>query len=115
MVAVYFTINGGNSIVALLIMGYSIVTQLFPPLVASLLPNNPVTKQGAMAGILIGVATVAVVVTTKTSIASLFPGASPLVAGINTGFIALTLNVATMIVVSVFSRVPQQRLASSAE
>jgi hypothetical protein len=45
----------------------------------------------------------------------LFPGASPLVAGINTGFIALTLNVATMIVVSVFSRVPQPRLASSAE
>ncbi|WP_159009196.1 sodium:solute symporter [Bradyrhizobium sp. S69] len=115
MVAVYFTINGGNSIVALLIMGYSIVTQLFPPLVASLLPNNPVTKQGAIAGILVGVATVAVVVTTKTSIATLFPGASPLVAGINTGFIALTLNVATMIVVSAFSRVPQPRLASSAE
>jgi SSS family solute:Na+ symporter len=115
MVAVYFTINGGNSIVALLIMGYSIVTQLFPPLVASLLPNNPVTRQGAMAGILVGVITVAVVVTTKTSIATLFPGASPLVAGINTGFIALTLNVATMIAVSVFSRVPQPRLASSAE
>jgi Na+/proline symporter len=58
-VSVLFTLRGGTTIVALLLMGYSFVTQLFPALVASLLPHNPVTKAGAFASICVGVATVA--------------------------------------------------------
>jgi len=36
LVAVFFTLKGGETIVALLLMGYSLVTQLFPSLVLSL-------------------------------------------------------------------------------
>jgi len=104
LIAVALTINGGNSIVALLIMGYSIVTQLFPSLLASLFPNNQITKVGAAAGIIVGVVTVAIVVTTKANVANLMPWAPPEVKDINTGFIALTLNVVVMIGVSLFSR-----------
>ena len=43
LVAVLFTLQGGNTIVALLLMGYSFVTQLFPSLLASLMRRNPVT------------------------------------------------------------------------
>ena len=48
LLAVVFTLQGGTTIVALLLMGYSFVTQLFPTLVASLLPNNPVTPAGCL-------------------------------------------------------------------
>ena len=43
--ALWFTFQGGNSIVALLLMGYALVTQLFPSLVCSLLPRNPLTTE----------------------------------------------------------------------
>ena len=43
LVAVYFTLEGSATIVALLLVGYSFVTQFFPALVASLMPRNPVT------------------------------------------------------------------------
>ena len=36
LVAIYFTLQGGQTIVALLLMGYSFVTQLFPALVLRL-------------------------------------------------------------------------------
>ena len=69
----FFTLRGGTTVVALLLMGYSFVTQLFPSLVASLLPRNKVTKEGAFAGICVGVATVAATSLTHTTIATLFP------------------------------------------
>ncbi len=50
LVAVLFTFKGGETIGALLLMGYSIVTQLFPALVCSLFPRQTITKQGAIAG-----------------------------------------------------------------
>ena len=40
LVAVLFTLRGGETIVALLLMGYSFVTQLFPALVLSLARRN---------------------------------------------------------------------------
>ena len=54
LVAVYFTLQGGQTIVALLLMGYAFVTQLFPAVVCSLMARNPMTKQGAAAGIVVG-------------------------------------------------------------
>src|SRR5262249_37657770 len=60
IVAVLFTLHGGETIVALLLMGYSFVTQLFPSVICSLAPRNRATKQGAFCGILVGVAVVAV-------------------------------------------------------
>ncbi|HET6306264.1 MAG TPA: sodium:solute symporter [Rhodopila sp.] len=102
--SVYFTLQGGATVVALLLMGYSFVTQLFPPLVASLLPNNPVTKEGAFAGICVGVATVAATSLTHTSIATLFPTLPEAVRDLNIGTVALVLNLATLSVVSAVTR-----------
>ncbi|WP_064696942.1 sodium:solute symporter family protein [Rhizobium aegyptiacum] len=100
VIAVSFTLVGGESIVAILIMGYSIVTQLFPAVFASLLSKNPFTKEGAAAGIVAGVGTVGIVVTTGLTISSFFPEAPVLVKQINTGFIALTINVVVALLVS---------------
>jgi SSS family solute:Na+ symporter len=104
LVAVIFTLRGGTTIVALLLMGYSFVTQLFPTLLASLLPNNPVTKEGAFAGICVGVATVAATSLTHTSIAMLFPGLPETLRDLNIGIVALVLNLFALGVVSAVTR-----------
>src|ERR687898_749230 len=54
-----FALTSGLDLVLLLLLGYAFVTQLFPALVFSFLPNNFVTKWGAGAGVLTGVAIVA--------------------------------------------------------
>ncbi|MBY5820471.1 sodium:solute symporter [Rhizobium leguminosarum] len=100
-VAVFFTLIGDDSIVAILIMGYSIVTQLFPSLFASLLPSNPFTKEGAIAGIIVGLGTVGIVSSTGLNIATFFPGAPIAIKEINVGFIAMTLNVMVALLVSI--------------
>jgi solute:Na+ symporter, SSS family len=104
LVAIYFTLNGGNTIVALLLMGYAFVTQLFPPLVASFLRQNFITKHGAFAGIVVGVATVAATTITGITFGGLFPGLPQAVQDLNIGIVALGLNVVTMLVVSFVTR-----------
>jgi SSS family solute:Na+ symporter len=104
LVAVVFTIRGGSTIVALLLMGYAFVTQLFPSLLASLLPHNPVTREGAFAGICIGVATVAATSLTHTSLAALFPGLPAALRDLNIGIVALVFNLAATLVVSALTR-----------
>lgn len=106
LVAVWFTLEGGTTIVALLLMGYAFVTQLLPTLVASLLPHNPVTREGAFAGIGVGVATVAATTLTHTSFATLFPTWPEGVRDLNIGIIALVLNVVALAVVSALTRRP---------
>jgi SSS family solute:Na+ symporter len=92
-VALWFTFQGGNSIVALLLMGYSFVTQLAPALLGALARRNPFTAAGAMAGVVVGVATVAWVTVSKASFAGLLPGAPGWVQDLNVGFAALVANV----------------------
>jgi SSS family solute:Na+ symporter len=104
LVSVIFTLRGGATIVALLLMGYSFVTQLFPTLIASLLPHNPVTKEGAFAGICVGVATVAATSLTHTSIATLFPALPETLRDLNIGIVALVLNLVALGVVSAVTR-----------
>jgi SSS family solute:Na+ symporter len=104
LVSVIFTLRGGTTIVALLLMGYSFVTQLFPTLVASLLPHNPVTKEGAFAGICVGVATVAATSLTHTTFAMLFPGLPEALRDLNIGIVALVLNVVALGIVSAVTR-----------
>jgi solute:Na+ symporter, SSS family len=104
LVSVIFTLRGGTTIVALLLMGYSFVTQLFPTLLASLLPHNPVSKEGAFAGISIGVATVAVTTITHTTIATLLPALPEALRDLNIGIVALVLNIVTMGIVSAITR-----------
>jgi solute:Na+ symporter, SSS family len=104
VVSVIFTLNGGATIVALLLMGYSFVTQLLPTLLASLLPRNPVTKEGAFAGICVGVATVATISLSHTTIATLFPSLPAMLQDLNVGIIALLLNIVALGVVSALTR-----------
>jgi SSS family solute:Na+ symporter len=104
LAALYFTLSGGQTIVILLLLGYSLVTQLFPSLVFSLMPNNFVTKYGAGAGILVGVLLVAYITITGSTIGTLFPFLPQAVQDINVGIIALLANVAVMVVVSLATR-----------
>jgi solute:Na+ symporter, SSS family len=104
LVAVWFTLQGGQTIVALLLMGYSFVTQLFPAALCSLMRDNPATKAGVFAGITVGVATVAAVGLTHSTIKSLAPILPEALNDINVGFLALALNVIVTVLVSVATR-----------
>lgn len=104
LVAVYFTLGGGDTIVALLLMAYAFVTQLFPVLLASLMRNNPVTRTAAFASVIVGEATVAWVTLTKSTVAALFPFLPTPLADLNVGIVALVLNVVTLVVVTLLTR-----------
>ena len=104
LLAVYFTLEGGQTLVALLLMGYAFVTQLFPALLCSLLPRNPLTKYGAAAGIVVGVVVVAFVTETKIGFADMLPFLPAWVGDINVGFAALILNVVAAALVSLATR-----------
>jgi solute:Na+ symporter, SSS family len=104
LISVWFTLQGGKTIVALLLMGYSFVTQLFPSLIMSLKRDNPVPREAAIAGICVGVATVAATTLTNASLATMFPSAPEVVQDLNIGIVALILNVAAILVVTVLVR-----------
>ena len=111
LVAVEFTLRGGATIVALLLMGYSFVTQLFPALICSLMRRNPVTKEGAIAGILAGVATVAAVSLTHTTLGTLIPALPQAIQDLNIGIVALVANVVVLFVVSRLTQAAERTVA----
>jgi SSS family solute:Na+ symporter len=100
LIAVYFTIAGSSTIVALLLMGYSFVTQLFPALLCSLMARNPVTRQGAFAGIAVGVAAVVYFTVSNETLATLFPDWPETIRDLNIGTVAVLLNILVMAGVS---------------
>ena len=107
--ALYFTLNGGDTIVALLLMGYALVTQLFPALLASLAPRPVFAAEGAFAGIVVGVAVVMLTTITKASLATLAPGLPQGLLDLNIGVVALALNVACAFAVSLATRLVEAR------
>lgn len=102
LVSLYFTFRGGETIVALLLMGYNLVTQLFPALFFSLFKHQFVTKYGAAAGIVAGVATVAYITLSGTGVGTLFPGLPQAVKDLNVGIVALAVNLVVTLAVSAF-------------
>jgi SSS family solute:Na+ symporter len=104
LIAVFFTFKGGNTLVTLLLMGYSLVTQLFPTLICSLMKRNFVTKQGAFAGILTGVATVAYITISASTVGTLFPFLPQAIKDFNVGIIAMIVNVVVLVVVSLVTK-----------
>ncbi|WP_420542033.1 sodium:solute symporter family protein [Rubrobacter naiadicus] len=104
LVAWYFTINSGKTIVILLLLGYSFVTQLFPSLISSLLPNNFVNKWGAAAGIIVGVAIVTYATVGGLGTGDLLPFLPPALADINNGVVALVANAIVTVGVSLATR-----------
>ncbi|PGY12074.1 sodium:solute symporter [Bacillus sp. AFS031507] len=104
LIALFFTFFGGNSIIALLIMAYSFVLQLFPPLLCSLWKKNPVNKTGASAGIITGVIMVAYVTITSSTMGTFFPKAPQFIKDLDIGIAALVVNIVFMFAVSAFTR-----------
>jgi SSS family solute:Na+ symporter len=103
LAAIAFTLLSGLDLVFLLLLGYSFVTQLFWALVFSLLPNNFVTKWGAGAGVLAGVAIVAVMEVGQLKLRALFPFLGSL-GDTNIGIVALLVNLVVLVVVSLLTR-----------
>lgn len=103
-VAIAVTLGGGTAIVPLLLMGYSMVTQLFPSLLASLAPSNPVTAPGAIAGIVAGELAVAAMTLSGATLGTLAPAAPQALRDVNGGVVALGVNVVVMGVVSLATR-----------
>ncbi|MGE5703598.1 MAG: sodium:solute symporter family protein, partial [Clostridia bacterium] len=104
VIALILALDKGNSLGALFLISYSLVTQLFPAFICSLFTNNFITKQGAFAGIVCGVATVMYVTITKTSMGALFPSAPQAIQDLNIGLIAMIFNFSAMILVSLVTR-----------
>ncbi len=104
LIAVVFTLRGGQAIVALLLMGYNLVTQLFPALVLSLTARPLISAAAAFAGIVAGELTVAAITITGSSIATLIPAAPQMVKDLNVGLVALIVNVVVLAVVALGTR-----------
>lgn len=104
LISLYFTLSGGDTLVTLLLMGYSLVTQLFPALLFSLHRQPWVNKYGAFAGITAGVLTVAYVTISKVTIASVFPNWPAVIQDLNIGVIALLVNLIVMFGVTFVTR-----------
>src|SRR3954462_7027131 len=107
---VAFVFAGGQTIVTLLLLGYALVTQLFPALLLSLVRPGWITRQGAMAGIVAGVAVVAAMSFsgatpgTSTTVDSLIGGLPGYLAQLNLGVAALVVNLLVMVAVSAATR-----------
>jgi SSS family solute:Na+ symporter len=110
LAGVAFVFAGGQTLVTLLLLGYALVTQLFPPLIMALVRPGWVSKWGAMAGVVAGVGMVAAMSfagatpQTSTTVDSLIGGLPPFLAQLNLGIVALVVNVIVMAGVSVFTR-----------
>ncbi|MED4750972.1 sodium:solute symporter [Brevibacillus choshinensis] len=116
LISLYFTLSGGDTLVTLLLMGYSLVTQLFPALLFSLRPQPWVNKYGAFAGILAGVLMVAYVTVSKVTIATVFPDWPAAIKDLNVGVVALLVNTLVMFGVTFVTRiilVPSRQTANS--
>jgi len=106
LAAVAFVFEGGQTIATLLLLGYALVTQLFPALLLSLVRPGWITRQGAMAGIVAGVAVVAAMSFsgatpgTSTTVDSLIGGLPGFLAQLNLGVAALAVNIVVTAVVS---------------
>jgi SSS family solute:Na+ symporter len=96
LISLYFAIYSSTTLVALLLLGYGGVTQFFPGVVLGLFSRR-VTIAGVFAGIIVGIATVAVLVLSKRD---------P-VLGVNAGFVALCANFVITLAVSMLT--PAQR------
>lgn len=100
LICVYFTLSGGQGIVTLLLMAYSFITQLLPALLFSFMKNNFVTKAGASVGMISGVIAVTYMTLTQATIATLFPSLPQVMKDLNSGIIALLINVVITVIVS---------------
>lgn len=103
LVSLYLALHGGQAIVALLLMGYNVVTQLFPALVLSFGDRPRISTAAALSGILAGEFTVTAVTLSGTSVAKLAPALPQIAKDLNIGVVALLVNLAVIALVTVVS------------
>jgi SSS family solute:Na+ symporter len=104
LIAVGMTLYGGQEVVALLLMGYNFVTQLFPALILSLGERPKISSTAAFAGILAGELTVASITLTGSTVATLIPSAPQMIKDLNVGIVALIVNVIVLSAVAIVTR-----------
>ena len=104
LVAAWLALHGGEAIVPLLLMGYNLVTQLFPSLVLGLGTAQRATRQGAFCGIVAGVAMVILQTRSGLTLARVFPAWPATVTDLNVGVVALAVNIAVLGLVSALTR-----------
>lgn len=110
LAGVAFVFAGGQTLVTLLLLGYALVTQLFPSLVMALAAPGRVSKQGAMAGIVAGVGMVAAMSfagatpETASTVDSFIGGLPSFLGQLNLAIVALLVNLIVMVAVSAFTR-----------
>jgi solute:Na+ symporter, SSS family len=114
LVAVWFAIGASQTIVALLLMGYAFVTQLFLALIASLMQRNPVSSVGAFAGVAAGVGMVALTTSQRLTLTNLLPFLPRTLDDVNIGIAALVLNIVVLGMVSAVLRRPRLEAVSPA-
>jgi SSS family solute:Na+ symporter len=102
--ALYLAIHGGQTLVVLLLMGYNVVTQLFPALVLSLGARPRISASAAIAGIVAGEIMVAATTLTGASVATLAPGLPQAAKDLNIGVVALFVNVAVALTLTLATR-----------
>jgi SSS family solute:Na+ symporter len=95
LISLYFAIYSSTTLVSLLLLGYSGVTQFFPGVVLGLYWKRA-TMPGVFAGMIAGVATVAFLALTKQD---------PFF-GFNAGFVALGLNFLVAVLLSLITAPP---------
>jgi len=112
LVGVFFALKGGTTIVGLLLMGYNFIVQFFPAAAFSISARNPVTRQGAFAGILVGTLSLVALTLTGMTLVDLVPWLPTALGDVNAGMTALLINLAVTGMVSVFTQ-PRRALAAS--
>ena len=100
LASLYLALHGGQAIVALLLMGYNVVTQLFPALVLSFGERPRISTAAALSGIFAGELTVAAVTLSGTSLTALAPWLPQAVRDLNIGVVALLVNVMVILLVT---------------
>lgn len=91
----------GETIVSLLIIGYGLVSQLFPALIFSLFDKNPISKTGAILGMMTGIGMMFISIFGKVNIGNILPTS---LTGLNFGVIALVMNLLVMLIVSLITK-----------
>ena len=99
-----------SALVPLLLMGYSLVTQLMPAVLLSLWEQPRASAAGAFAGILAGELVVAYLSISSASISTLVPSAPQVIKDLNVGVVALAVNVVVLGAVSLVSRPPMRSM-----
>jgi SSS family solute:Na+ symporter len=114
LIATLWALHGGETLVPLLLMGYSFVTQLVPALFLSLGREPLVTKAGAIAGILAGETLIAIFGYKGWTLAKLFPSWPSMITDLNIGIVALIVNVAVLLLVSGMTRAAKTEVRAAA-